>query len=126
MAPAGAGPERAPATRSFGAGCPYRASKAKPLARRGVHLPPGDPFAPGPTRRNRTNRRPAIVNLCMTNVVKDEPSRSRTAEIKRLLASGQYRIDPAAVAEAMIRRGEFGLYGRTTWRPRPAPRPKRS
>ncbi len=30
----------------------------------------------------------------------------KVAEIKRLVALGQYRIDPRAVAEAMIRRAE--------------------
>jgi hypothetical protein len=43
-------------------------------------------------------------------VFKDEHTSSRTAEIKRLLAIGQYRIDPAAVADAMIRRGIFRLH----------------
>jgi hypothetical protein len=47
----------------------------------------------------------------MSKVVKDERTSSRAAEIKRLLASGQYRIDPAAVADAMLRRGTFPLYG---------------
>jgi hypothetical protein len=44
-------------------------------------------------------------------MIRDDRTASRMVEIKRLLATGQYRIDPTAVADAMIRRGAWELHG---------------
>jgi hypothetical protein len=40
-----------------------------------------------------------------------DPSTAKAAEIKRLVADGRYRVDPVAVADAMIRRGDWVLWG---------------
>jgi hypothetical protein len=44
-------------------------------------------------------------------VARDDHSTIKTAEIKRLVASGRYRIDPVAVADALVRRGNRILWG---------------
>jgi hypothetical protein len=44
-------------------------------------------------------------------MAKDHHSPRRAAEIKRLIAHGQYRVDPTRVADAMIRRGQWLLEG---------------
>jgi hypothetical protein len=42
-------------------------------------------------------------------MARDRDSAIRTAKIKRLVADGRYRVDPVAVADAMIRRGNWVL-----------------
>jgi Anti-sigma-28 factor, FlgM len=49
----------------------------------------------------------AIADTATMNVVAPVPTtRNRVAEIKRLVDLGEYRVDPRAVAEAMILRAE--------------------
>jgi hypothetical protein len=44
-------------------------------------------------------------------MARDRQRAIRTAEIKRLVAEGRYRVDPVAVADAIIRRGSWVLWG---------------
>lgn len=52
------------------------------------------------------------------NGVAPHPTTGRLAEIKRLVALGEYRIDPYEVADAMIRRAESELQIGPRFRPR--------
>ena len=58
-------------------------------------------------------------------MVRDDRTANKLIEIKRQLATGRYRVDPLAVAEAMIRRGEWDHY-RYRRPPIAVPLPKRT
>lgn len=52
---------------------------------------------------------PVIADTANMNVVAPIPTRNKVAKIKRLVELGEYRIDPRAVADAMIRRAEHEI-----------------
>ena len=53
--------------------------------------------------------RPLTDTVAMNELVGDEMGPQRLDEIKRLVAHGEYRIDPHQIAEAMIRWAQFEL-----------------